>query len=81
MKFVQIKATTSKSKLPVEQFAEIKEQFLRNVVSTVEFMEIPAELILNWDQTGIKIVPSCSWTMDRQGSKPVEMLESRINAK
>ena len=34
--------------------------------------EIPAELILNWDQTGIKIVPSNTWTMDQQGSKQVE---------
>ena len=74
MKFVQRKATTSKSKLPVERFAEIKEQFLSDVVSTVEFMEIPAELILNWDQTGIKIVPSCAWTMDQQGSKRVEIV-------
>lgn len=74
MKFVQRKATTSKSKLPVERFAEVKKQFLNDVVSIVEFMEIPAELILNWDQTGIKIVPSCTWTMDQQGSKRVEIV-------
>ena len=30
------------------------------------------ELILNWDQTGIKMVPSPGWTMDRQGAKRVE---------
>ena len=35
--------------------------------------EIPAELILNWDQTGIKFVPSYTWTMDQQGSKRVEV--------
>ena len=34
--------------------------------------DIPRELILNWDQTGIKIVPSSTRTMDRQGSKRVE---------
>ena len=34
--------------------------------------EVPAELILNWDQTGIKIVPSSTWTMDKRGSKRVE---------
>ena len=34
--------------------------------------EIPEELILNWDQTGIKIVPCSTWTMDVQGSKRVE---------
>ena len=36
--------------------------------------EIPPELILNWDQTGIKIVPSTTWTMTRQGEKRVEMI-------
>ena len=36
--------------------------------------EIPAELVLNWDQTGIKIVPSSTWTMERQGSKRVEVV-------
>ena len=33
---------------------------------------IPHEL-LNWDQTGIKLVPSSSWTLDRQGVKRVEI--------
>ena len=36
--------------------------------------QIPPELILNWDQTGIKIVPCSTWTMDKSGSKRVEMI-------
>jgi len=36
--------------------------------------EIPPELIMNWDQTGIKIVPCSTWTMERQGSKRIEMI-------
>ena len=36
--------------------------------------DIPAQLILNWDQTGIKIVPSTTWTTDRRGVKRVEMI-------
>ena len=43
------------------------------MVATVEMEEIPPELILNWDQTGIKIVPSNTWTMDQQGAKRVEV--------
>lgn len=35
--------------------------------------EIPLELILNWDQTGIKIMPCSTWTMDQQGAKRVEL--------
>ena len=33
--------------------------------------DIPAQLILNWDQTGIKIVPSTTWTMNQRGVKGV----------
>ena len=29
--------------------------------------EIPEALILNWDQTAMKIVPSSSWTMEKKG--------------
>ena len=36
--------------------------------------EIPPELIMNWDQTGIKLVPSSSWTMEQRGSQKVEMV-------
>ena len=72
MKFVKRKATTAKSKQSTEEFHQLKETFLSDIVSTVEMEEIPAELILNWDQTDIKIVPSSTWTMERQGSKHVE---------
>ena len=41
-------------------------------MATVVLEEIPTEVILNWDQTGIKIVLSSTWTMERQGSKRVE---------
>ncbi len=35
--------------------------------------EIPPELILNWDQTSIKLVPVSSHTLERQGSVRVEV--------
>lgn len=73
MKFVKRKVTTAKSKYTDANFAKVKEAFLNEVVTTFEMEEIPAELILNWDQTAIKIVPTCTWTMDRQGSKRVEV--------
>ena len=71
MKFVQRKATTSKSKHTVQNFAQLKEAFLADVTATVTMKEVPPELILNWDQTGIKFVP---WTMARQGEKRVELV-------
>ena len=36
-------------------------------------MEIPPELVINWDQMGIKIVPVSSWTMEKKGAKRVEI--------
>ena len=38
--------------------------------------EIPPELILNWDQTGIKIVPTTTWTMEQCKTKRVEFVET-----
>ena len=73
MNFVKRKATTAKSKHSNADFVRMKQQFLADVVTTVEMEEIPAELILNWDQTAIKIVPSSTWTMDAEGSKRVEV--------
>ena len=34
--------------------------------------EIRAELILNWDKTGINIAPSSAWTLEQKGSNRVE---------
>lgn len=73
MHFVRRKATTSKSKLSTENFVAVKQAFLDDVVSTVAMKEIPFELILNWDHTGIHLVPASGWTMDRVGSKRVEV--------
>ena len=74
MNFVQRKATTAASKYSRDDFAERKEEFLTDLVDTVVMEEIPPELILNWDQTGIKIVPSYSWTMAEMGSRRVELV-------
>ena len=79
MKFVRRKATTSKSKPTAADFAKAKEKFLDDVVSVVTVEEIPPELILNWDQTGIHLVPASGWTMDLEGSKRVEV--SGVNDK
>ena len=73
MKFVQRKATTAKSKHAPVDFATLKKSFLADVVATVTMEEIPAEIILNWDQTGIKIVQSSAWTMEQKGANRVEM--------
>ena len=32
---------------------------------------IPADLIVNWDQTGVRMVPVNYWTMTTRGSKQI----------
>ena len=72
--FVQRKVSTAKSKHTVANLAALKRSFLSDFHTTVTMEEIPAELIFNWDQTGIKLVPCSSWTMEQRGSKRVEMV-------
>ena len=75
MKFVKRKVTTSKSKYSPAHFEHLKQVFLKEIADTVEMKEIhvPPELILKWDQTGMKIVPSNTWTMEKQGTKRVDI--------
>ena len=54
-------------------FATLKKSFLDDMVANVTMEEIPAYPILNRDQTGIKIVPSSTWTMERKGTTRVQM--------
>ena len=63
----------SKSKILPHDFLYIKEQFLIDIKSVVKMEDIPDELIFNWDQTAMKLVPSASWTMEKRGTKRVEI--------
>ena len=36
--------------------------------------EIPPELVINFDQTGIHYVPISSWSMEMEGAKRVEVV-------
>ena len=54
-----------------ENGGELKEQYL-DIKVVVEMEDVPADLILNWDHTGINIVPGCPWTMEEKGAKRVD---------
>ena len=51
----------------------MKAQFLFDVKTIVVMEDIPADLIINWDHTGLNYVPVSNWTMAAQGSKRVEI--------
>ena len=71
MGYVKRKATT-KAKVTVENFAAVKEDYLLEIKQVITMDEIPADLIINFDQTGLNIVPSSDWTMEAKGAKRVE---------
>ena len=77
MNFVQRKATTAKSKYAIADFDFCEERIFGRCGSHCGMEEIPLEVILNWDQTGIRIVPSNNWTMDQQGVKREEVGSAR----
>ena len=56
----------------VKNFDAVKEQLLFDIKGVVEMEEIPPELIFNWDQTGINIVPGSSWTIELKGKNTLK---------
>ena len=63
-----------KAKVDVKNFEELKELFLFDVKSVIEMDEIPLAMVINWDHTAINYVPVSSWTMEKEGSKKVEIV-------
>ena len=72
MGLVKRKASTT-SKVTPEKFDQLKQQYLEDIRTIVEFEDIPPELIINWDQTAIKYVPVSNWTMEAKGSTRIEI--------
>ena len=73
MGFVKREAC-SKAKVDVSQFQQLKEEFLLEIKNIVNMDEIPAELVINFDQTALNYVPASYWIMEREGSKRVEII-------
>ena len=73
MRYVKRKAT-SKAKVTVENFEELKEQFLLEINHVIVMDEIPADLVINFDQTALHFVPVSKWTMEAEGTKRVEVV-------
>ena len=71
MGYVKRKACST-AKVESLSFEELKEQFLLDIKVVVEMEDVPADLTMNWDHTGINIVPSCPWTMEEKGAKRVD---------
>lgn len=62
-------------KVSVKNFDEVKKLFLLDITNTVSINDIPPEMIINCDHTGINYVPVSSWIMEVAGSKRVEIIK------
>ena len=56
-----------------KEFTELKNQFIFDISAIIQIEEIPPQLIINWDQTGIHYIPVSNWTMALEGSKRIEI--------
>ena len=46
---------------------------MTEIVQIAHANKVPPQLIINWDQTGLNVVPARSWTMEEEGSRRVEI--------
>ncbi|KAM7312471.1 neprilysin-2-like [Ixodes scapularis] len=60
--FVKRKATKTAQNFP-NDFEVAKKKFLQTIDEKRNHFSIPDDLVLNWDQTGVKLVPASKWTM------------------
>ena len=63
--FVKRRYSTT-AKISASNFSQLQKQFCYDAKV---FMDIPAYLVIYWDQMGIHYVPVLNWTMDREGLK------------
>ena len=74
MGFVQRRGSTqTKATLSDQQVSQMKHTYLSQVSGMVTVHKILPELMINWDQAGVKLIPSQNWTMEQQGSSQVEI--------
>ena len=72
MGYVRRKGITT-FKVTPNNFEALKNTFLGQIKTTVEFKNILLDLIFNWDQAGLNFVPAFKWTMEKEGAKRVEI--------
>lgn len=72
MNMVKRKGSTKAKMMPAD-FDKLKAQFLSDIRTIVSMEDIPAELIINWDQSSLKYVPTSNWTFEEKGMKRIEI--------
>ena len=73
MGYVKRKSSNAGS---LSHFNELQEEFVADIKAEVVMNEIPHDLIFNWDQTAIQLVPTGQWTMNRAKEKVISIANS-----
>ena len=74
MGFVQRKATTkTKTSLSKSEFELARKVYLNKIRTAVVYAKVPPDLVINWVQTGVNVVPASQWTQEEKGSSRVEI--------
>ena len=73
MDFVRRKGTKAAKKVP-DNFPEICSAFLERVATAVKEHNIPPQLVLNMDETGLPIIPVSEWSLDEKGTTQVPIV-------
>ena len=60
---------------------KLKSPFLIEITSIVTMDGIDPEMILNWDQSGMKILPSANGLLKNEEQSVLKWLEQRIKVK
>ena len=71
--YVKRRGTKAARKIPLE-FPVVKAEFLTRISNAVREHNIPDELVINMDETGIPVVPVSNWTMAPEGSSQVSII-------
>ena len=75
MNYVKRKGLNAGKTTP-SQFSELKAEFLADIQAEVVMNEVPIDLIFNWDQTSLQLVPTGQWTMNEAKAKRVVIANS-----
>jgi len=76
MGFTRRRKTSSKVDIPEAARKEIEYLFLHEIVNKVEKYQIPESLVINLDQTPLKIVQCSNSTLAKKNSKNVTIVGS-----
>ena len=75
---VKRKGTSSRGVVDKIEVDAIKNKFVAEIEALILEFQIPNELIINYDETGLPIIPVSDYTMAEKGSKTINIYKQGI---